>query len=179
MATMKIEFLLLLLAFTNKSFSNAFAPQYEKYNAVGCPMVGGRGWDNGDYLSGLGGDEGDRKKVDEDYKEFHERRNAFQERQREYLDKSPQARAFLEQQQAQPMGNRDDLDEEDNDPFDEFSNLQVGSGGGSRMAHMMAKAKRMQEPQKSNPMFQQKLAVPLYDCDDSDPAPSEDDEDGN
>ena len=165
---MKAEFLLILLTLANTKFSIAFTPYHKSSNGVYCSMVGGRGWDNGDYLSGLSGDEEDRKKIEDDYQDFHERRSAFQERQREYLEKSPQARAFLEQQQAQPMGDRDGLINEDMDPFEEFGNLQAGSGGGTRMAQMMAQSKRMQQPRSSSPMFQQKLAVPLED-DNSDP----------
>ncbi|KAL3934403.1 MAG: hypothetical protein SGBAC_009877 [Bacillariaceae sp.] len=172
---MKIAFLLLLLSFTISNWSNAFTPQHKNYNALCCRMVGGRGWDNGDYLSGLGGDEDDREKVQEEYQDFHKRRNAFQERQREYLEKSPQAREFLQQQQAQQMGNRDDIADENDNPFDEYSNLQVGSGGGSRMAQMMVQAKRMQQPKENNPMLQQKLAIPL-DYDASDPPSCGDDD---
>lgn len=172
---MKIEFLLILLTFSSTKFSVAFTPHHKNHDAICRSMVGGRGWDNDDYLSGLSGDEEDRKKIEDDYQDFHQRRSAFQKRQQEYLEKSPQAREFLKQQQAQSMGNRDDMDD-DMDPFDEFSNLQAGSGGGTRMAQMMAQSKRMQQPKPSNQMFQQKLAVPLDEDFDTSSKEEEDDD---
>lgn len=130
-----------------------------------CPMVGGRGWDNDDYLDGLGGNDDDRRKVEKDYQDFQERRAAFDKRQREYLKSSPQAQAFLKQQQ-QDTGDRDGLGDADEDMDDEISSVQPGSGGGSRMAQMMAQAKRIQQP-KRNDMFEQKLA-PVDDVDTTD-----------
>lgn len=131
-------------------------------------MVGGKGWDNSDYLSGLSGDEEGRQKASEDYQVFSERRAAFNERQKEMM-KNPKAREFFQQQQQNMMGNRDDI--EDADEFgDEFANLEPTSGGGSRMAQMMAQAKRMQTPNQPGDMFgfQQKFAVPLDDNEEKD-----------
>ena len=127
-------------------------------------MVGGRGWDNDDYLSGLGGDEEDRRKVQENYKDFSERRAAFEDRQKELM-KNPQARDFFKQQQRQQQEQQSSMDGSfDDDSFDYgMPDIQPGSGGGSRMAQMMAQAKRMGQPQPKDRMFglQQKLAAPL------------------
>jgi hypothetical protein len=131
-------------------------------------MVGGKGWDNADYLGGLGGDDDDRRKSQEDYQDFSKRRAAFNERQQELM-KNPKAREFYQQQQQGMMGNRDDSgDEEDRSMFgDEFADVQPGSGGGSRMAQMMAQAKRMQQPKQPGGMLgiEQKFA-PLDEIDE-------------
>lgn len=124
-------------------------------------MVGGRGWDNSDYLSGLSeGNEEDRQKAAEDYLEFSDRRRAFLDRQKEIM-KSPQGRAFLEQQQQQQSQG---WQQDSPMPMDEAINVTPGSGGGSRMAQMMAQAKRMKEMQDqmgTMGFFEQKFAVPL------------------
>jgi hypothetical protein len=134
---------------------------------------GGRGWDNNDYLSSLSGDEDDREQSREAYQDFSERRAAFQQRQQEYYKNAPkEAQAFLQQrlQQEQErmledgaiMGGGED------DSWELEEELKEGSGGGTRMSHMMAQAKRMQSG-RGNPIiggvgpsgFVQKLAVPL------------------
>ena len=129
----------------------------------GLGMVGGRGWDNADYLSGLSGDNEDRQKAAEDYQEFSDRRRAFLDRQKEIM-KSPQGRAFLEKQQQQQQQRDDDMQPGSGD---EVINVTPGSGGGSRMAQMMAQAKRMKETQDQMGMgmFEQKFAVPLDEDD--------------
>ena len=121
-------------------------------------MVGGRGWDNDDYLSGLGGNEEDRRKVQEDYEDFAERRAAFEDRQKELM-KNSEAREFFKRQQQQQQQSMDGGF--DDDSFgDSMPDIQPGSGGGSRMAQMMAQAKRMGQPQPKDMMFglQQKFA---------------------
>lgn len=132
-------------------------------------MVGGRGWDNADYLSGLSGDNEDRQKAAEDYQEFSDRRRAFMDRQKDIM-KSPEGRAFLEKQQKQQQQQQQQRDQ-DLQPGsgDEAINVTPGSGGGSRMAHMMAQAKRMKDMQEQMGIgiFEQKFAVPL-DEDDAD-----------
>ena len=133
-------------------------------------MVGGRGWDNSDYLSGLSGDSDDRQKAAEDYQEFSDRRRAFLDRQKEIM-KSPQGRAFLEkQQQQQQQGGDDELPGNSPMPGDEIINVTPGSGGGSRMAQMMAQAQRMKamQDQMGVGFFEQKFAVPLDDEEEDD-----------
>lgn len=125
-------------------------------------MVGGRGWDNSDYLSGLSGDNEDRQKAADDYQEFSDRRRAFLDRQQEII-KSPEGRAFLEKQQKQKQQREDDMQPGSPIPGDEILTVTPGSGGGSRMAHMMAQAKRMKDVQSQMGMgfYEQKFAVPL------------------
>jgi hypothetical protein len=135
-----------------------------------CLMVGGRGWDNSDYLSSLSGDRDDRESHKEAYQEFSDRRAAFLERQEEYLKNSPQAQAFLQQRQQQeqadfPNGSVVGIDNDDDDEIV----YQESSGGGTRMGRMMAQAKRMHGSRRHRNLggaggFAQKLAVPLdYD----------------
>lgn len=131
-------------------------------------MIGGRGWDNNDYLSGLSGDEEDRKKSQDDYKDFSERRAAFNARQEEIM-KTPQGQAFMKQMQEQQFRNlqRDELASEEDGPM--FEEFEEGSGGGTRMAQMMAQAKRMQGRQRGMGMiggFNQQLLGPLEDDED-------------
>lgn len=144
-------------------------------------MAGGRGWSNDDFLSSLSGDDGEREKAQDDYQEFSDRRAAFLERQGEIL-KSPQGQAFVRQQQQRQQEQQqrvgtttaDDegVDETGAAGFSLDSPVEPGSGGGTRMRHMMAQAKRMQDARQRNPMtnsgglgavdgFQQKLIVPL------------------
>jgi hypothetical protein len=131
-------------------------------------MVGGRGWDNSDYLSSLSGDNDDRENQKETYQEFSDRQAAFRQRQEEYLKNSPQAHAFLQQrlhQEQASVPNDSMMVGEDNE--DEIV-YQESSGGGTRMGRMMAQADRMQAMRR-NPMlggaggFVQKLVMPLDD----------------
>jgi hypothetical protein len=126
------------------ALAGAFAPGGNSGRTVvsstKMPMIGGRGWDNNDYLGALSGDDEERKKSTDDYQDYSERRKAFGERQEELM-KSPQARAFLEQRQNSMPRNDPDYDGFD----DIFADSQPGSGGGSRMADMMARAKRKQQ----------------------------------
>ena len=132
-------------------------------------MVGGRGWDNSDYLSGLSGEDEDREKAAEDYQDFSERRKAFMERQQEIM-KTPQGQAFLEQQQQRNKVPMDDFGS--NDGFeDDLANITPNAEGATRMAQMMAQAKRMQRMQQGGGGmigFEQKFAVPLDDDEDED-----------
>lgn len=131
-------------------------------------MIGGRGWDNSDYLSGLSGDEEDRQKAKEDYEEFSERRQAFMDRQQKIME-TLQGQAFLDQGQEMKMGD-------DSMPMpmpdEEILNVEPGSGGGSRMAQMMAQAEKMKEMKERMKTMglEQKLAVPLEDEDEEAPS---------
>jgi len=136
------------------SSSHAFAPQSLARDFLPHSMIGGRGWDNQDYLSGLSGDDEDRAKATEDYQEYAQRRRAFEERQ-EAIGKTPQGKRFLENYQ-----NRVVRQDEEEMPEEE---IPVGSGGGSRMAEMMARAHRQRDPRQQMFGFDQKLAVPLED----------------
>jgi hypothetical protein len=156
--------LMLVSLLSTSGTCEAFLPSSTGRSGTSCCMAGGKGWDNADYLSGLGGNDEDKRKAEEEYQDFQERRVAFDERQRRYLKSSPQAQAFLkqQQQQQQSMGDRDDPGDFGDNSQDDFSKIEPTSGGGSRMAHMRAQAKRMQQPQQRNDMFEQKLA-PLDD----------------
>ncbi|KAL3895549.1 MAG: hypothetical protein SGARI_007416, partial [Bacillariaceae sp.] len=131
-------------------------------------MVGGRGWDNQDYLGSLSGDEEDREKETKKYEDFSASRAAHKKRQEELLKNCPQAQAFLQQRQQQQDQMQQPM-QDDGFGFDGFDEEEIeeGSGGGTRMARMMAQAKRMQggrNPMAGGPAvpgFQQKLIVPL------------------
>lgn len=124
--------------------ASAFVASTSRVPNAGLRMIGGRGWDNQDYLSSLSGDDEDREKSQEDYQEFSDRRAAFHARQEEIM-KTPQGQAFMKQRQEQQFRN---LQEEEQNLFSEdgmpFEDFQEGSGGGTRMSQMMAQAKRMQ-----------------------------------
>ncbi|MGK3738338.1 MAG: hypothetical protein ACI90V_005185 [Bacillariaceae sp.] len=142
-------------------------------------MVGGRGWDNSDYLSGLGGSDDDKKKAQEDYKEFSDRRASFLSRQGEIMN-SPQGKAFLmkQQQREQQQLKQQQQMQEESSEAEEMNFASKGSGGGTRMGRMMAQAKRIQDQRRSqggNMMgggggggFNQQILSPLDDDDDDD-----------
>jgi len=93
-------------------------------------MVGGRGWDNDDFLIGLSGARGGG------------------------------SRGGIPQSQERMDLN--DLVPNDPPVFD----VKPGTGGGSRMAQMMAKAEQMKKMGRMNSMmggFEQKFAVPVED----------------
>jgi hypothetical protein len=129
-------------------------------------MVGGRGWDNSDFLGGLSGDEDDREQANEDYNEYSESRKAFVERQKEIM-KTPQGKAFLESQQQgrQMMGGMENMPPLPQDETPK-TRIQPGSGGGSRMAQMMAQAQKNKQGMSPMGGFEQILAVPLDDDED-------------
>lgn len=129
-------------------------------------MVGGRGWDNDDFLSGLSGGDEERQKAADEYREFSENRKAFMDRQQEIM-KTPQGREFLQKQQQQQMAR----DMDDGPPFPDSPDIPQplpGSGGGSRMAQMLTQANKMKQMQQElkEMGFEQKLAVPLDDDED-------------
>jgi hypothetical protein len=133
-------------------------------------MIGGRGWDNQDYLSSLSGDDEDREKSKEDYNDFSERRAAFHSRQEEIM-KTPQGRAFMKQRQDKKFENLQQEEQQRLDSDDDIllGDFQEGSGGGTRMAQMMAQAKRMQGRRGQSSMIgglNQQLLAPLDDGDD-------------
>ena len=133
-------------------------------------MIGGRGWDNNDFLSSLSGDEEDRKKSQEDYNDFSDSRAAFNARQAEIM-KTPQGQAFMKQRQQQYQQNLQQEAQQNNISEDEdlFRNVPEGSGGGTRMGQMMAQAKRMQGRRGQSGMvggFNQQLLGPLDDEDE-------------
>jgi len=133
-------------------------------------MIGGRGWDNQDYLSSLSGDDEDREKSKEDYNDFSERRAAFHSRQEEIM-KTSQGRAFMKQRQDKQFENLQQEEQQRLDSEDDIllGDFQEGSGGGTRMAQMMAQAKRMQGQRGQSSMIgglNQQLLAPLDNGDD-------------
>ena len=154
-------------------------------------MVGGKGWDNNNYLDGLDGSEEDRELSNEQYKEEAEARNAFMERQRERMN-NPATKKFMEQLQKQreagttpgygmSIGGGGGMDDFDNDMPTPNS-----IHGGSRFSSMMSKSKQMQQQGRGGMMgrggmppgmggfLEQKFAVPLDD--DTDDENSKNDE---
>eukprot|EP00536_Pseudo-nitzschia_multiseries_P000985 jgi/Psemu1/300435/fgenesh1_kg.12_\ len=128
-------------------------------------MVGGRGWDNSDFLSSLSGDDEEREKSQEDYQEFSDRRAEFNARQAEIM-KTPQAQAFMKQRQEQQFRHLQQEQEGVSEDGIVFGDVTEGSGGGTRMGRMMAQAKRMQGQRSQSNMiggFQQQILGPLDD----------------
>jgi len=158
------------LLFVALPLQDAFQWSSVKTSKSKAFMIGGRGWDNNDYLGGLSGDDEEREKVQEEYQDFSQRRKAFMERQQQILN-TPQGKAFMEQQQQQLGKMKPGVESGDFDFEDELANIEPGSGGGSRMAQMMAQAKRMQRLQQPGQQggmmgFEQKFAIPLDEDED-------------
>jgi hypothetical protein len=163
---MRVKLALSLLSLLTPFLSAAafFPSAQQQKSASRRFMGGGPTWDNSDYLSGLGGDEEDRQKVQDDYQGFSQRRQDLQARQEEIM-KTPQGRAFLEQQNTKMETRNDSVDDTPDDPY---ANVQPGSGGGSRMGQMMVQAEKMKKIQEAEMMLgmEQKFAIPLDDDDD-------------
>lgn len=154
-------------AFVLSTLNDARALPAESAATVNTPlgMVGGRGWDNGDFLSSLSGEEEDREKSQEDYQDFSDRRAAFNARQAEIM-KSPQAQAFMKQRQEQQFQHLQQGEQEVFEDGPPFGDVAAGSGGGTRMGRMMAQAKHMKGQRGQSNMiggFQQQLLGPLDD----------------
>jgi len=114
-------------------------------------MVGGRGYDNSDYLDNLDGDE---DAASQEYEKFQQRREAFLEKQAELM-KTEQGRKFLEMRQKladkeagelggqsqswTPGANPENLVDQDGG-FGDLGEDAMSSGGGSRMRNMMRNA---------------------------------------
>lgn len=117
-------------------------------------MVGGKGWENQNFLDSLGGDEGDRADAAEDYKDFKESRAAFMERQKKIME-NPQAIKFMQERAKRDiMSGDNNSDDEpinmDNMMMDPFGNdeANVGSGGGTRFRRMMGVSRLQQQRQQ-------------------------------
>ena len=154
-------FLLVVFALPMSACDAAFLPAAKTVSQPTRLMIGGRGWQNDDYLGGLSGDDEDLEKAKEDYQDYSERRSAFMKRQEEIM-KTPQGKSFMEQQQQRnAMMAMNDFEEDSSD--DEFSIIEPTSGGGSRMAEMMSRVKRVQKGRPGlpggmmPPGFEQKL----------------------
>jgi len=179
---MKTSFLLLLVAVAGLKVTLAFMASFSN-NARELPvdstatattgtvlgMIGGRGWDNNDFLSSLSGDDEDRSKSEEDYKDFSDRRAAFNARQEEIM-KTPQGKAFMKQREEQQFQHLEQQQQQQQISEDGnlFENISEGSGGGTRMGKMMAQAKLMQGRRSQSNMiggFNQQLLGPLDDED--------------
>jgi hypothetical protein len=151
-------------------------------------MIGGRGWDNSDYLSSLspngdGGDGNDNDDTTDEnekrhmqrYQEYSERRAAFMERQQEIM-KSPQGQRFLQQLQDQEYQRLKEDERNEFEQEDVVGEAEPTLEGGTRMSRMMAQARRMKQQQQrfggmglgvvGGGPFEQKLAVGL-DYDDT------------
>jgi len=148
-------------------------------------MVGGKGWENNSFLDSLGGGDEDREKAQDEYKEFHESREAFMERQKQRMA-TPEGQRFMKQQQQRDqnrgMSWQDEGDAKDiimgrdenfvgRNDFDDLDTVG-GSSGGSRFRNMMQQSKMKKQgmaPQRmtyEDPLLgQQKFVVPLEDED--------------
>ena len=130
--------------------------------SINVGMIGGRGWTNDGYLSGLCGDEDDRNKAQEDYKEFSDRRAAFLSRQSEIM-KTPKGQEFLKQQQQQEQRMQQIFDDESELNVDDYET----SGGGTRFGRLMMKKGKVRNNGRLGGINHQRLD-PLHDDDDDD-----------
>ena len=133
--------------------------------SINVGMIGGRGWTNDGYLSGLCGDEDDRNKAQEDYKEFSDRRAAFLSRQSEIM-KTPKGQEFLKQQQQQEQRMQQIFDDESELNVDDYET----SGGGTRLMRLMAQGNRNLNERKNGRLggINHQRLDPLHDDDDDD-----------
>uniref|UniRef100_A0A7S2EMM6 Cathepsin propeptide inhibitor domain-containing protein n=1 Tax=Trieres chinensis TaxID=1514140 RepID=A0A7S2EMM6_TRICV len=133
---------------------SAFIPEYRSgsCSAGKIDMVGGRGWENGNYLESLGGDDDDQKEANEKYEEFHQSRQAFLERQKKIMD-TEQGKRFMQQRMQQESDQRMTPEwdgmmmegvEQTMGVVEGGEGFEFGSGGGSRMRNLMMKSGQMQ-----------------------------------
>jgi len=110
-------------------------------------MVGGRGWGNENFLDSLGGSDEDREDNLESYKEFHESRAEFLERQKK-LSENPQVQKFMEARARAEMNEGGD-DMMGGINMDEMMGINneanIGSGGGARFRQMMGRKSTLKE----------------------------------
>ncbi|GAX15913.1 hypothetical protein FisN_UnNu064 [Fistulifera solaris] len=132
-------------------------------------FVGGKGWENNNYLDSLSGNEQDREKAQQEYREFHDSRQAFLQRQQQ-RSQTPEGQRFLREQQQQQRAQQSSNNFADDDGTGDFFAQLGESSGGSRFRKVMQQAQRQQ--QKSRTTFidpatglEMKFAVPLDDED--------------
>jgi hypothetical protein len=118
-------------------------------------FVGGKGWDNGSYLEGLGGSEKDRDEAQQDYQEFKESREAFMDRQKALMD-TEQGRKFLEDRARMQQRQQQQQQAADDDWAPQPA--ATNRAGGARFQNMMQKSKKMQQEMGLSPDFEQKFA---------------------
>ena len=132
-------------------------------------MIGGRGWGNDDFLSGLGGSDEEKQEAKEKYDEFKETRESFNKRQKERME-SPAGQKFMQdmmQNQQQEMSRTSDLDSEGGF-FEDMGFGSMPNEGGSRFENMTIQARNAKKSGRFAAMdqFDQKLAIPLDDVGD-------------
>jgi hypothetical protein len=133
-------------------------PQERHHHSSVLFVGGGKGWDNGNYLEGLGGSKEDRDEAHQDYQEFKESREAFLERQKALMD-TEQGRKFLEDRAR--MQQRQQQQQAADDDWGAPQPAATNKAGGSRFQHLMQQSKKMQQQmgqQAPDFDFEQKLA---------------------
>lgn len=136
--------------------------------------VGGKGWENNNYLDSLGGNDQDREKAQKEYQDFHTSRQAFLKRQEE-RSQTPEGQKFLQQrEQQQQQKSFNDYSSDDDGEGDFFANLGDSSGG-SRFRRLMQQAQRKDQQASKRTSFidpatglEMKFAVPLEEDSDED-----------
>jgi hypothetical protein len=137
-----------------------------EFGACSLHMVGGngKGWSNDNFLDGLGGNDQDRQKSQDEYQEFKESREAFVERQATYKRSSANSEAgrrfmkdranAMNRQQGQQQRQQG---QQSGDSFLGANQMMTGPVG-----------------------FEQMLGIPLdYEGDPSDYVPPEAEQDGD
>jgi hypothetical protein len=132
-----------------------------------CLWVGGKGWENNNYLDSLSGNDADRERAQQEYQEFQDSRQAFLHRQ-QARRQTPEGQRFLREQQQQRMQQQSSFDDDDDGTGDFFAQLGESSGG-SRFRKVLQQAQRQQQQQKSRRTtfidpatgLEMKFAVPL------------------
>jgi hypothetical protein len=162
-ATTMILVALAVISLLTTTPVQAFSPSPFRFTLPSALSMVGKGWDNSNYLENLGGSEEDREQETKSYKEFSDARAEMLERNKERMN-SPQAKAFMEQQQRLQM-KRDGNNRNDNNNVDSID-VPNSSQGGSRFGRMMMDAKTKGRGMGGSRFdMEQKFGVPLDDDD--------------
>lgn len=177
-----ILFAVAVVLTNNIKSSKAFVPltpltpfvQQQQRPSTSVLDVGGKGWENNNYLDSLGGNDEDREKAQQEYSEFHASRQAFLKRQNERRQ-TPEGQKFLRQQEQQQDEKRRQYNSNNNNNEDGegdfFANLGDSSGG-SRFRRLMQQAQRNEKSNQRTSFIdpatglEMKFAVPLEEDED-------------
>jgi hypothetical protein len=161
--TAMIPIALAIISLLTTTPVQAFSPAPYRFTLSSALSMVGKGWDNSNYLDNLGGSEEDREQETKSYKEFSDARAETMARNNERMN-SPQAKAFMEQQQRLQM-KRDENNRNEN-YNDDSINVPNSSQGGSRFGRMMMEAKTKGRGMSGSRFdMEQKFGVPLDDGD--------------
>ena len=154
-------FLSVLVMLQLLPYSLSFSPQQttrlkpSQHSSV--LSMAGRGWDNANYLEGLGGSENDRDEAEKGYQEYKESREAAMERQSAMMD-TEQGRKFLEDRARMQERQQQQQQQAAADGWGPPQSAATNRAGGSRFSHLMQQSKKIQEQTGQTLDFEQKFA---------------------